>query len=123
MSPHVWVERPIRTTEHAEALPAGTIIRSGDLLALRVQDGGAVMIWPPTTGKCMRDVVGWTALVPVEAEEEWGLELRLRPLNPDGGPHISPARDRTHAEWMRDHNPQIATGLIASRLVTPWEDA
>lgn len=77
MTPRVWVERPIATVEDAEALPATAIaICPGDYMAAMTEsytrDGRK--IWA-LTGQdeatvSSRGVIGWTALVPVEATVE-----------------------------------------------------
>ncbi|MCW1805291.1 hypothetical protein [Brachybacterium squillarum] len=63
----------IETAEQANALPIGTIAKDGDLsVAVKAEDGH----WARTDvadGLPMmsdRSMVGWTALVAVEAEEE-----------------------------------------------------
>lgn len=74
----VYIPRPIRTVEDAEKLPEGTIAyqdrkKKAREVAVKVLDAWGDM--PPMWAvnglyRGCADVVGWTALVPVEAEEE-----------------------------------------------------
>lgn len=109
---------PIKTVEQAGALPAGTI-------ALHEWGHGTTAYtltsgrWVTSHGTAVphSEVVGWTALVPVEAEEEWGTQH-------DGGdPHADGTQAEAHAasdEWRQwgDEPPRVIR-----RLVTPWEAA
>lgn len=107
MTPRVWVERPIESVEDAEALPVGTIIEctAGVLYGVaphrKVTEsewfGGSgrrrsneLHIESPGPVRCM-----WTALVPVEAEEQ-----------------------KIFAHAVRDDMPP---GSMMRRFVTPWE--
>ncbi|WP_270409512.1 hypothetical protein [Brachybacterium paraconglomeratum] len=98
----------IESAEQAESLPDGTLAHGhwpdrqyGDGLVKKI--GGA---WMPKSvteiGLAPSDaLVGWTALVPIEAEEErvgWGF--------------CTPGCERT----LHSHYPR-------TRLVTPWEEA
>ncbi|WP_347042034.1 hypothetical protein [Brachybacterium nesterenkovii] len=96
MTPRVWIERPIVSVEDAEALPVGTVaIQSwGHGTTARTLTNGR---WITPSGSALphAEVIGFTALVPVEAEEEVvSIETRG-------------ARE---PEWRH-------------RYVTPWEDA
>ncbi|QCR53227.1 hypothetical protein C1N80_06280 [Brachybacterium sp. SGAir0954] len=96
----------IETTEQAEQLPLSTrAIRPDGQAAARldgVSEGGQ---WTSKLRLYAHDeVIGWTALVPVEAEEE---RTRPVPLYATTA-HVSPT--------------SIAE-TPARRLVTPWEDA
>lgn len=66
----------IESAEQAEALPIGTIAYATDdpgMVAIRTPSSGS-LAWNVTEGHDPahgpRFVVGWTALVPIEAEEE-----------------------------------------------------
>lgn len=91
----IYVPRLIESAEQAEALPVGTVALSDDWMARKVQGGGWSMIWPPGAHTTMRFVIGWTALVPIEAEEET---------------HSIQTRGQTTPEWR-------------TRYITPWEEA
>ena len=63
----------IESAEQAEALPVGTLARDGDLsVAVKAEDGHwartDVADGLPMMGSS--SMAGWTALVPIEAEEE-----------------------------------------------------
>ena len=105
--------RPVRieTAEQAEALPEGTVAilgwGLGSDIRTRTSNG-----WITRTGSVLpsADVVGWTALVPVEAEEEtvacgddWSIPTH-EGLMPNG--------DVVPNGWS-----------VHTRLVTPWEAA
>ena len=98
--------RPVRieSAEQAEALPVGTIAHTGMPrrpvhVAVRIERrDGDPRAWMESMGVNLhshRAMPGWTALVPIEAEEET---------------RISETRSR----WR---------GFKESRLVTPWEEA
>ena len=66
----------IESAEQAEALPEGTLARHaagpGMDHAHKVSSLGRD-VWVAVGGNCENaEMVGWTALVPIEAEEEWG---------------------------------------------------
>ena len=72
--------RPVKieTAAQAEALPVGTVAigpaRLDPLLPM-VRTGrypGRTWHSDYTGAVCAREVINWTALVPIEAEEEWG---------------------------------------------------
>ena len=65
---------PIASAEQAEALPEGTLARhaagSGMDHAHKVRPLGRD-VWVAVGGNCTNaEMVGWSALVPIEAEEE-----------------------------------------------------
>lgn len=86
----VYIPRPIRTVEDAEALPVGTVAidpEHTDLAAATTYGPGRAFIraahWEASDLPWHNDddgaqwhdvVVGMIALVPVEAEEEWEAE-------------------------------------------------
>lgn len=88
MTPRIWVERPIRSVEDAEALPVGTVAIDTDhaeLAAAPNRGPGRAFIraahWEDSCLPWHNDddgaqwhaaVVGMVALVPVEAEEHRG---------------------------------------------------
>lgn len=95
MTPRVWVERPIESVEDAEALPEGTVVTDGIGAWVGWDDDGTTTF---TDGEdceiSPQQMIGWTALVPVEAVEEV---------------HCIDTRGCREPEWRR-------------RLVTEWED-
>lgn len=96
----VWLERPIASVEDAEALPVGTVVTDGigawvgwdDDDTVTFTDGEDSAITP-------RQMIGWTALVPVEAVEEESLR-------------------RVHARGSRD---DLLKAKHVRRLVTEWD--
>lgn len=100
----------IESAEQAEALPAGTIALHGSpggrSVASRLPDPhGLLLGWITSDGReSFEGMVGWTALVPVEAREErtWISSKLAGPMHVGFGA----AFDTPHA-----------------RLVTPWEEA
>lgn len=117
----VYVPVRIETPEQAETLPEGTIVRdSFDRVAIKE----APNTWTEnddTNGRRTDlGVVGWTALMPVDAEEEWGGS------RPDGG--AWQCQDRNHAEsdadgWNRSVGPDGFQSTPVRRFATPWEEA
>lgn len=93
----------IESAEQAEALPEGTVLIREGHFAFQKYAGRFVSADPHDLPVAHAwEVVGWTALVPIEAEEEtW------EPGNPAGS-------------RIRAPRPPHAA---ARRLVTPWEDA
>lgn len=95
----IYVPRLIQSAEQAEALPVGTVAILDDAtlpVALHVTKT-AEPLMPWRNGKHVgadENVVGAQALVPIEAEEEWG--------------------ERAIAE---------GEFIGTTRLVTPWEEA
>ena len=107
----------IESAEQAEAMPPGTVaLRSwGDGTTARTLTNGR---WITPSGGAMPHVemVGWTALVPIEAEEEH----RVVWAEPD--PHTSspmPQEDAREIVALRE--PWEPDAHIESRLVTPWK--
>lgn len=106
----------IETAEQAEALPLGTVAFAhtplrGDCYTKYDFDN-----WEGARrglGSPDASMVGWTALVPIEAEEEWAITAdvmdRSAPL-----PTESAARAAAE-DWKG--------GTAECRLVTPWEEA
>lgn len=109
MTPRVWIERPIESVEDAEALPEGTpAIAEHDFVRDRCIGG-----WTGGNGDLLyshADMVGWTALVPVEAEVEWATDESLGRWSTDG---IYPSPEAV----LRDR----WTDPLVRRYVTPWE--
>ena len=84
----------IESAEQAEALPIGTLATTGHIP--RIARKSRPVQWDSTGGSFgNRHMNGWTALVPIEAEEEHG------------------ARGDGEAEDF----------YLTRRLVTPWEAA
>ena len=70
----IYVPRLIESAEQAEALPEGTLARhaagSGMDHAHKVRPLGRDL-WMAVGGNCTNaEMIGWSALVPIEAEEE-----------------------------------------------------
>lgn len=67
----IYVPRLIESAEQAEALPDGTVLTRQDHFAFQKHADQFVSADPHDlpTGAAW-EVVGWTALVPIEAEEE-----------------------------------------------------
>lgn len=87
----------IETAEQAEALPEGTLARHDDHMPVeKWRDEYGDTHWGYIEESVEVDLlVGWTALVPIEAKEET---------------HSIQTRGQTTPEWR-------------TRLVTPWEEA
>ena len=71
----IYVPRLIESAEQAEALPEGTLARhaagSGMDHAHKVRPLGRD-VWVAVGGNCTNaEMVGWSVLVPIEAEEEY----------------------------------------------------
>ncbi len=91
----------IESAEQAEALPVGTLAREGANVTIKSFDGR--WRWAGLDGVVQPQAeaaVGWTALVPIEAEEET---------------RLFPARYRGERKLNGTHR--------KTRLVTPWEEA
>ena len=89
----------IETAEQAEALPIGTVATRGAIAAVRVPEQTHDEPWRSgVLGWEHVSAIGWTALVPIEAEEDFQKAGGASVY--DGGMGAWP--DRT-------------------RLVTPWE--
>lgn len=95
----IYVPRLIESAGQAEALPLGTVATSPIVAAVAIRVGYGLG-WS-VSGDEMSDMhahlVGWSALVPIEAEEETRQTI-IRDSKPTGEP------------------PE-------TRLVTPWEEA
>ena len=98
----------IESAAQAEALPVGTV--ATDLgarivsAAVRTDVGLGWFVSGDEMTDTHEHLVGWTALVPIEAEEE---TTRAEPFA-DGTIHVSP-------QYWRDEP--------SRRIVTPWEEA
>ena len=113
----IYVPRLIESAEQAEALPIGTMART---YSVAHDIEGCVKDWDNawlgTHGPgAFTDLgmVGFTALVPIEAEEEW--EDDGRPVWNLGEGEATPA-DVDDYERRNGRRP-------SRRLVTPWEEA
>ena len=106
---------PIESAEQAEAMPPGTVaLRSwGDGTTARTLTNGR---WITPSGGAMPHVetVGFTALVPIEAEEE----TRSVARHPGGGQTNYNTEAAGNPGRMGEY---IASLPVESRLVTPWE--
>lgn len=105
----------IETAEQAEALPIGTWARSDvgggipEETVVRTADERQPWRNGPAAWSSS-EIVGWTALVPIEAEEEWAL------LYDSWEPTLC-VDEADAREWSRIDG----EGLPPSRrLVTPW---
>ena len=98
----IYVERPITSVQGAAALPPGTVALSDHGQCVKA----ASDIWATDCGSREdADVVGWTALVPVEAVEE-----RTQCITDFFGVmHLGPQTESLPGP--------------SRRLVTPWEEA
>ena len=121
----LYVPVLIETAEQAEALPVGTVathssgagmdhahkVGLGDHLAR-----GWLSLSADVSDAAM---VGWTALVPIEAEEEWGVEM-----SQDGEvTHVVPAISREHAEETFSNQEPGSARIVRRLPATPWEEA
>ena len=117
----IYVPRLIESAEQAEALPEETIAYLlhddgfTDGLAMRLtQTTGDPRAWRVmgrfalATHEMMR---GWTALVPIEAEEEWSVG------------HEAPAWAPGTEEWARAFQAHEPGRRLFRRSTTPWEEA
>ena len=97
---------PITSAEQAEALPVGTVLRHESYQPIEKWDHNGEAIYGGFQDDLFPDeLVGWLALVPIEAEEE-----ATAPFRGLGGVfHVS----RSTGSFP---HPQ-------RRLVTPWEEA
>ena len=104
----------IETAEQAEALHVGTIAHvdeRGIMNYARKVEGWGVQSWRLRTEELEHaDMVGWTALVPIEAEEEWALIY--------DGEDPTPCADEADArEWAHIDGEGRAP---SRRYITPW---
>ena len=69
----IYVPRLIESAEQAEALPDGAVLIREGHFAFQKYKGRFVSADPHDlpVGAAW-EVIGWSALVPIEAEEEWG---------------------------------------------------
>ena len=123
----IYVPRLIESAEQAEALPEGTVARNES-----ASPGGSWYspprikirhdMWAGDDLYRSADMVGWTALVPIEAEEKYGAEMKW-----DAGAthdtHVSLGLSLDNARWQVENNPDYATGRIMRQYRTPWEEA
>lgn len=127
----------IESAEQAEALPTGTVaVRDGALPRLLVVDATGPHWLTGTRAPGYvhpTDMIGWTALVPIEAEEETSVavsasgfrDIAAHPyseasMDSDGNVWFGEGLSRVDVteqfnEWAKQH--------ARTRLVTPWEDA
>lgn len=103
----VYIPRLIETVADAEGLPDGTVITHPEHWPLEKFQGG----WEGCDTRWGHpQVVGWTALVPVEAVEEWATDESLRRWSEDGV--YSSPENVLRDGW---------TAPPVRRLVTPWQ--
>lgn len=100
----------IESAEQAEALPVGTIARHAEGAGMdhahKVCPPLRGDVWVAVGGNCTNaEMIGWTALVPLEAEEE----------------HAHRYARRAHGDMYTTPPRQELPGP-ARRLVTPWEE-
>lgn len=124
MTPRVWVERPITSVEDAEGLPANAIaICPGDHKAAMTErlDRDGRRLWTLTeqdeVSVSSRAIIGWTALVPIEAVEQVEVdagEVMVR-MGVREGEQFEPGDSRLIAA--------VDVTTKRRRLVTEWEDA
>ena len=124
----IYVPRLIESAEQAEALPVGTYAKSEETAGTgtwyappRVNIGRGM--WSGDDLYRCSDMVGWTALVPIEAEEVIGAELRYQITDKSYEVHVMRSTDMDNARWQVEHNPKSATGRIMRQYRTPWEEA
>ena len=99
----IYVPHLIETAEQAEALPEGTIITHAENYPQEKFAG----LWgrEGSSSESLAEEEGWTALVPIEAEEE----LQRT--------YATPASTFPGLSWPEQHD------AWKRRLVTPWEEA
>ena len=100
----------IESAEQAEALPIGTLAKRPQHYSIEKVDE-CPDEWTDTCNAELRtssDVVGWSALVPIEAEEEYSAE------NSYGG------RDLTSSLAYAQLDAELHGTTAQTRLVTPW---
>lgn len=100
----------IESAEQAEALPVGTVatVTGGADAAVRVAFGNGWSVSGDELTDASEHMIGWMALVPIEAEEEW------KTLH-EGAWHLKADED----DARRDAN---ALGA-RRRYTTDWEEA
>lgn len=100
----------IESAEQAEALPEGTVITHPEYHPQEKFAG----LWGRNrnTNRQLAQQDGWTALVPIEAEEEWALIY--------DGEEPTPCADEADArEWARIDGEEQAP---SRRYTTIWEE-
>ena len=112
----------IETAEQADQLPEGAfIIDALDLVARLEKTGRYAGRWLTEEDGCLNDpVMPAQAFVPIEAEEEYGAEMKWDARTPHDT-HVSLGLGLDNAHWQAKHNPDYATGRIMRRYVTRWE--
>lgn len=138
----LYVPVLIETAAQAEALPVGTLAtRTGAGTdgwtdgAVRVDYGDGWQIAGYALSTDHEFMVGWTALVPVEAEEETeGVTTWPRPDDAPWPKHSELSVDSYGSYYYRDEDGVahditeemtfwLAAQPVRTRLVTRWEDA
>ena len=123
----IYVPRLIESVEQAEALPVGTIAwdrdpamsdqysiaEKGEPWSDEAQgvDDPPWWIGRGQDGATDAQMIGWTALVPIEAEEEWTVGQE--------DPSWAPGTE----SWARRFQAQEPGRRLFRRSVTPWEEA
>lgn len=104
----------IESAGQAEALPIGTLAKRPQHYSIEKVDERPDE-WTDTCNaepRTSSDVIGWTALVPIEAEEEWALIY--------DGEEPTPCADEADArEWARIDGEEQAP---SRRYTTIWEE-
>ena len=113
---------PVKITD-AESIPIGTIVVDKSIPWIAVKgDTDPDYPWESKNGQYSNyDVLGDTALIPVEVDEQFGAEME--DILPNGNPMTVSAKDRDQAVWQMENNPHLATGRIMSRIVSEWVEA
>ena len=107
----------IESAEQAEALPEGSILLTAYGPAGRDHRGDWWVGLSKVHPNLMRDR---SALVPIEAEEEYGAEMKWDARTPHDT-HVSLGLNLDNARWQAENNPDYATGRIMRQYRTPWE--
>ena len=131
---------PIETIEQAKALPVGTFatryVNDGlsprrEMSVREDREDSAIKWWHGFGGYTSHEpMIGWTALVPIEAGEETSKTF------PDGQPYYTHTRvgggprryivrddeGNQLADVTDEVNAWEATRKTRTRLVTPWEE-
>lgn len=125
----VYVPRLIESAEQAEALPIRTPVLMGPFVAHRpfadkgwvVTDAGGE--YSSEELIAAHSHLNPTALVPIEAEERIGVELRHQISDKRYDIHVMGSSGMDNALWQVKNNPDHATGRIMRQYRTPWEEA
>lgn len=112
----LYREVPITSAEQAAALPVGTLARHSEGAGMNHAhkiEALDLQLWIGTrTNLSNAHMVGWTALVPIEAEEEWALIY--------DGEDPTPCADEADARaWARIDGEGQAP---SRRYTTTWEE-